>query len=94
MPIIDGYTATISGHTVTFGQPIIMWSILRDHLAQAAGLPQENWAKYLPKENKPNAELGDHIHPGYDLTEPKDFVLVPYAAVHERGYQAAKDMTV
>ena len=93
MAIIDGYIATISGHTVTFAQPIVEWTELRDCLAEAAGLHVDRRAEYLPKENKPNSELGDHVR-RYDLTDAKDFVLVPYDKVHRDGYQVAKDIVV
>ena len=73
--IIDGFTATISGHTVVFPESQVNWRTLNHQLCKAVGIPFAERGQWVPQENKPGAEIGDHIWM-HDLTEPKDYVLI------------------
>ena len=73
-PILNGYVATISGRSVTFGSPKVGWKTLTRALCVAAGIPEAAAARYICRENVPGSKLGDRVGQ-YDLKNGADFVL-------------------
>ena len=99
--IINPYVVTISGRAVALTSPRIGWAELTELLRRAAevapppSLTLRNedsgeWRGWMCVENKPGANVGDHVGE-YDLrTCHRDFVLMPVKdLIHGAKYPAA-----